>query len=1165
MARRAGAARRVDSAAVQRQADRAQRAAADPAASVWVSASAGTGKTKVLTDRVLALLLAGTGPQRILCLTYTRAAAAEMANRIQGELGRWAAMGEENLAKAVKGLTGSSPGAEALARARGLFAEVLDCPGGLKIQTIHAFCESLLRRFPVEAGLQPHFEVMDELTAREILADARDAVLARALGPSGEEAGPVAEALARVSGRIGIEAFDELMRNLANARGRIARLLDADGGIAGASAGIARCLGIAPGEGEDDVIAAAADRAFDAEALRGCLRALDLGSATDRKRGAAIARFLDADGAARAAMWEDYRTAFLTGEGEPRKTLITNGALRRFKDGDGGAVAEALAAEAGRVVDVEARRRAARTLEGSVAALTLGRELIRTYQARKDVLARLDYDDLILRTRDLLARSGAAQWVLFKLDGGLDHILVDEAQDTSPEQWQVIAALAEEFFAGLGAREGARTVFAVGDAKQSIYGFQGADPDAFEDMRAYFKARIEATAAGFRDVPLHVSFRSTGPVLAAVDAVFARVEARDGVGPPREDIRHETTRIGEAGLVELWPPVAETADRWADPWSPDPDPESGTSAEARLAGLIAARIAEWRGNEWLAARGRPLRAGDVMVLVRRRTGFVDGLVRALKRLRVPVAGVDRMRLADELAVMDLMALGRFLLLPEDDLTLACVLKGPFLGFDDAGLFALAHRREGTLWEALSLRARAEGGAVREARAWLGGLLARTDRDRPFELYASVLDEHDGRRRLLARLGLEAEEPVNEFLERALEYERAAPPSLQGFLAWLDQGQAEIKRDLEQQVRDEVRVMTVHGSKGLQAPVVILPDTMRPPRPPAGPYWRADGAVGPALPLWAPRVDDYDPVLRGLRQDAIDAEAREYRRLLYVALTRAEDRLYVCGWRGRTAPPAGVWYDLIRDGLEGVAEAVDFDFTGDHGAMGWAGPGLRLAASQDPEAAVREDAALAGETTAEAPGWARRPAPAEQGPARPLIPSAAEDEPAVLSPLGGDGGARFLRGRLVHGLLETLPGLAPAAREAAARRFLARPALGLTPALQGEIAAETLAILEDERFAPLFGPASLAEVPVTGAIGGAVVSGQVDRLVVTDDAVLVVDYKTSRPVPDGAEAVPPAHRRQMALYRAALARIFPDREVRCALLYTAGPALIPLPEAALALP
>ncbi len=768
------------------------------------------------------------------------------------------------------------------------------------------------------------------------------------------------------------------------------------------------------------------------------------------------------------------------------------------------------------------------------------------------------------RRKRLLERRGA-DWVLYKLDQGLDHILIDEAQDTNPDQWQVVARLADELFAGEGAREVGRTLFAVGDAKQSIFSFQRADPAAFDGMREHFAAKAREAQQRWRALALDMSFRSTPAILSAIDAVFARPEAADGVAASGERLHHRASRAGQAGVVELWPPVRPRERPATAPWTPPLRREPADSPPARLAALIARRIKGWiDGGKRLASEDRPIHAGDVMVLVRRRDIFVEELIRALKAASVPVAGIDRMVLTDQLAVMDVLALARFLLLPEDDLSLACVLKSPLVGLSEEQLLLLCHGRGGTLWRALGQRAAGDP-ALAAARDYLAGLLRRVDFTPPFELLAAILgsdgapEQPSGRRRLVARLGPDAEEPLDELLQLALDYERGHSPSLQGFVHWLESGQAEIKRDPEASARDEVRVMTVHGAKGLEAPIVILPDTMQPPTQSPHLLWLDEGEGGL---LWPPRRAHEGALAQTLRALAEHKRDQEYRRLLYVAMTRAADRLYVCGWEGRRGPPAGCWYDLVRAGLAGLAEPFAFDCRGEI-ADGWAGEGLRHLSPQTT-APERRRRGISEESKPEPlPGWALRPPPPEPKPARPLAPSRPEaEEPAIYSPLGPDQGARFRRGLMIHRLLEALPELPTRARKAACRRFLARAAFALPKALQAELMAETLAVLGAPEFAPLFAPGSRAEVPLTGLVGDRIVAGQVDRLVVTEEEVLIVDYKTNRPPPDSAAAVAPLYLGQMAAYRALLEKIYPGKKVRCLLLWTDGPRLMALPAALL---
>lgn len=1153
-----------------------QRRASNPAHSVWVSASAGSGKTKVLTDRVLSLLLTGTRPERILCITFTKAAAAEMANRLNGILGTWATLPQPELSDKIEDLLDRQPDAETVILARQLFARVLDTPGGLKIQTVHSFCQSLLGRFPLEANVPPQFQVLDDRSASEMMARARDTVLRAAEGDT-----PLADALYQVTRRASEERFDELMRLLTSERGRIRRLINAKDGVDKAVAALFTKLDADPHQGETEVVAAACEEGvFDRTGLRDAAeKLLNEGKANDIKLGKKLESWLAKPLDGRIATYQDYRTAFLTAELEPRKNLMGKPLREAHPD-----LLTVLEREQERAVMTRDHIRTQVTAQASAGLLRLGEAMLRAYELEKKSRDLLDFDDLILKSRDLLTGDDASvAWVLFKLDGGLDHILIDEAQDTNPEQWEVVASLAEEFFAGEGQRAedelGPRTVFAVGDVKQSIYSFQRADPEAFRRMRAHFEKRVTQAQQIWDMVPMDVSFRSTEPVLRAVDAVFAGAEAKDGLVAPEETVRHTAWRRGEAGRVEVWPLVEAEKSEDPEPWSLPLESEIERNPKQRLADALAAQIDAWIGSEMLPAKGRPMRAGDVMVLMRSRSSFVDMLVRALKARNVPVAGVDRMKLSQQIGVMDLVVLAQFLLMPEDDLALATVLKSPLLGLNDDDLFTLAYDRgKGrSLWGSLQAKS-VENPRFAPARNWLAALLNKADFMRPFELFGEVLSsvcpatdrqetrELTGREAMVARLGVEAEDPLEEFQSMTLAYEQGNTPSMQGFLHWFAAGEAEIKRDLEAGERDEVRIMTVHGAKGLQAPVVIMPDTVGKPEigRNAQLYWLTDAQDHSELPLWVIGSGMIEHEGAKARAAAVQAQDQEYRRLLYVALTRAEDRLIVCGAAGARSPRADCWYNLVWNGLETVAKPDDFDLSA---LTGEAWPGTKLVLESRQEQAVpapeeKQEKAV----TATLPEWARRLPGAEPVPPKPLAPSAPDEEdPPVRSPLGDDSRLRYQRGILVHRLLQSLPDLSSDQWDGAARRFLAQPAHGLAEAVQDELAREVVGVLTDTHLGGIFGPGSRAEVPIVGLIRDAkgkpqVVSGQVDRLVVRDDGVWVLDFKTLRPAPMEITRVPTAYLKQMAAYRAVLSQVYPGRPIHCALVWTEGPRMMVLDNA-----
>ncbi|MEX0645959.1 MAG: UvrD-helicase domain-containing protein, partial [Parvularculaceae bacterium] len=655
----------------------AQRLAADPRRSAFVAANAGAGKTSVLTDRVARLLLSGAEPRRILCITFTKAAAAEMARRLFELLGRWALAEDAALNKALDDLEGAAisrdPGA--LATARRLFAKALETPGGLKIQTIHSFCEGLLKRFPLEAGAPPGFAVIDESAAAGL---ARTAIDEAAVQSAQDET--LAAAFARLALRLQPESARDgaqktlrsLIADALASRGKLEDALAAAGAWDGLRDAVGAALGVRPGETAEAIVAAtmATVSEDDIKRLQSALRA-----------GEKVCRgFADNELAGYIAAGEQ-RVRFdvlggvlLTQKGTPRQRFPD----AATKKADPWAEAYVSTLQASFAAASE-RIKAADNFADTAALLAILERALAAYDDLKARRAVLDYDDLIARAHILFAKADL-DWVRYKLDQGLDHILLDEAQDTSPAQWKVVEGPLGEFFAGAGARDGERTFFAVGDQKQSIYSFQGADAGLFKEKREDLGKKITAVAP-FDNVALNLSFRSTAPVLDFVDALFAKKEVLAGVSD-EHPLKHQLYRTGEAGLVEFWPLAPRAEKKETRAWEAPLDSTPPDNPARRLALEVASKIKAWiETGEVLVSKGRPIRPGDVMILVQSRGPLFHEMIRALTEKSVPVAGADKLKLLEDAAVEDLLSYARAALLEEDDLSLAEVLKSPFFNID----------------------------------------------------------------------------------------------------------------------------------------------------------------------------------------------------------------------------------------------------------------------------------------------------------------------------------------------------------------------------------------------------------------------------------------------------------------------------------------------------
>ena len=1126
----------------------AQQRAADPDVHAALSASAGTGKTQVLTARVLRLLLRGARPESILCLTFTKAAAAEMANRVGARLVSWVRLKDKDLKKDLFAL-GEANDPPALERARTLFARVLDCPGGLKIQTIHSFAQSLLAAFPAEAGIVPGFQPIEGRAEQELVRRTLANLIAEAEARG--DSGLIAD-VQTLSRRLGEMGAIEYLQACA----RRAEALSALGPGDAIEPLIRERMDLPSGSVEDHIASNCGDDGFDCDLLKAVAKAnRKWGAQTGLGHAEVIEEWLALTPIERAAALPRLRKVVLT-----EKDTLRSSAGQTKADPDYEAHAGRLANLVGELLAIQ---NGARLAADMAAGLRAGLAFAKAYTQAKRASGVADFNDLIEWTRALLKAPGMGDWVRFKLDRQVDHVLVDEAQDTNAAQWEIIERLVEEYFTGSSETDGRhRTLFMVGDFKQAIYGFQGTDPKRFDEARRLFRGRATSLSGGddlfsyqrrareFRDLSIAASFRSAQPILDVVDSVIGTVghQALALLDPPESHRAHHADR---AGQVELWQPFAveDAGD----------EPEEGeerwiTLRDRYYAESLAERIRAMIDEApLLASTGKGLTPGDILVLVRSRAELASLIVARLFTAGVPVAGVDRLHLHEPLAVQDLLAAIRFAVQPNDDLSLACLLVSPLIGWDQDRLRSLAWNRPGRLWRELRRRAD-ENDAFRAAHDALAGLLAIADFTTPSRFLETILSgPMQGRRKLYGRLGMAARDAIDELMNSALEFERNDTASLDRFIAWFSRGTVDVQRDPGQPA-NEVRVMTVHGAKGLEAPVVILADATADPGRLGRIALTLNYEIEPdcIVPVLRPRKEERRPPFEELIARDEKRDLEEHMRLLYVALTRAADRLIISGVApkprkdGSDARPVNSWHLIVQRAMEarGALPAI-------HGEWG---AGLVYGSATTVRARPKVAVEL---PPVSVPAWALQPPLPEARPPRPLAPSAIGTDTDASPPPSETMRAAARRGSLIHQLLERLAPVAAEDRLACALRWLEHSAGVANAEERTEIAASVCDVLSDAAFAPLFGPGSLGEAPLAATLpDGRVIAGTADRLLVEAERILVVDFKTGR-VPDGDGDIPASHRAQMTAYAEALRVIFPGREIKAALLYTAAPRLYEL--------
>jgi len=1116
-----------------------QANAANPHSNVWVKANAGSGKTYVLSRRVLRLLIDGVPPEQVLCLTYTKAAAAEMRARVTKELGQWAVMTEEQLISAIIDLEHKRPNADRLKRARQLFARALETPGGLKINTIHAFSESVLHRFPLEAGVPFDFQVIDDSERFELLRAAREKTLAERSDDADLKS--AVGKLFNIASDTGLEdaissalSFGAKLRLVLDNKSRCQKNLQSLLGLTkeqtltSVAREVIECTNLKPSE-YTTVSAELSHLGVAKNFNKKLVKALGQTATPEL----VFAIFLKPDGTA-------------PGKGHQAHSGVAK---------HNAILAEQLEQETERLERLFQTYMAAKTLDQSLALLATIEAIFEQYDIQKRARSLLDFDDLIIHLRQLLEQSEFKHWIAYKLDAGITHILVDESQDTNPEQWRIVEALLADFFDGESAVERPRSVFAVGDEKQSIFSFQGAQPHLFGETGRKLGLQAMTAQRSWESITLKTSFRTVEAILRAVDHVFEKQFAREGLTADDERTVHEAARTMGGGVVELWRPVEKPDEANNDQIYKTEASAPRARPEDILADKIASTIDEWIvSRRQLGNRDIAVTPGDILILVQSRGAMFKAMIRALKQKGLPNLGEDKLTVSTHVAVEDLLVLADVMINPADDLGLATLLRSPIFGWSEDQLFTLARgtrsgkcrmQNQSPIWPLwVQLQADAEqdeasSAAVEVIRQWRN----RIDLDRPYEFFAHILFKEQGLKKLHARLGPEIDDVINEFLNMALDHEQTDQPSMLGFVTAMRQSESQIKRELSE-AGGSIRVMTVHGAKGLEAPIVFSIDATSAP---AGKQNAKSilieaehDAPQDAYLLWAQgsSKNQAENVQSLIEREKFKDQA-EYRRKLYVALTRAEDELYVTGIAKRGQENS--WYQMVHDGLSEHCLQIKDDH---EQTVAWRYPA-------NAQHSFLNTPSTQTQRSDELPRWVTAAAPVPE--TRRIVEPSKHDEHIVVGRGGElDRETARLRGTALHALLQFMPRFEDENRE----KMAAQALMSLMPnhvQLHDDMVAEANAILTNPAFADLFGPQSRGEVAVAADIDfedkPSRITGRIDRLLVSDEEVLVIDFKSDANPPSGIEGIPKNYRTQLLRYRAALRNQFPDRPINCAVLWT----------------
>ncbi len=1037
-----------------------QLKASNPLLSSWVSASAGTGKTKILTDRVLRLLLQAVPFNKILCLTFTNAAANEMQERIIANFEKWAHFSPQDLCSTLENTLGRKATKDELTIASSLFDSYLKTQDQINIYTIHSFCQKILKKFPLEAGISPHFKIIDEFKVKQIIRDIKKQLF------NLPELEPITRFFAENFHELTI---DDIFNKIISAKTKI---LKKEPNLSSTYSDL-----VTQGINHIQKLSNHDPNIY-----------VDTINIENPEVKNIIAKLIGND-----LQNTDLKSIFLTLSGAKKKRIVVKKIAKPDSD-----LYRELENIQDKIYQLDQAKKAEYLFSYSKLLAIISEKIASEFEAYKRKNSFLDYDDLIIHTENLLTNSHAKEWVLYKLDGGVEHLLVDEAQDTSKNQWRIIEALIEEFYAGESNNYYKnRTIFVVGDEKQSIFSFQGADISTFSYMNKFLNEKLKNGRKPFETIDLNVSYRSTREILTCVNDVFHKI-AKNNLEDFSAKLQEMTPhRLSHSGVVELWPLCVDEDSSDSEEFWPLVYQNNLGNGKIILAEKIANYVKEQiNSGRILPSTNAKISAEDFMILFRTRDDFTDEVIKALKKAEIDITGLDRIPLAEDLGVADLLAIANFVLNPENDLNLAALLKSPILRLPEQELYILAilaKKNRISLWKYLNLEKQYSLIKTKlQEFLSLYEILPLVD----FFLYITdVLNYRD--------VITENDEVIDEFLKLSKNYFLEYNSSLQNFIYWFQTHPITVKRDTD--TKNKLRIMTAHASKGLQSPIVILCDTTKLPNSIERFIWDENDQ------LLSAKSSSYIPEFyETLKIKEQQKAYQEYLRLLYVGMTRAEDHLIICGYQGKNKIPENCWYKLINHSMQEIG-SLDIN-----GNLIYGTPYLHVV-SQNSLHNKKHTKIIENKIPRPIKSWKPETRSSDY-----------KSSPVALE-----------YGLIFHKILEDAVG------SKNLDNFDKHPLIKtLSNNLQKRIKTSLKKLVSNVQFKELLKHEIKTELSFGYKTGSEIKIGRVDLAVISKDQVVIIDYKSG----NNYDSIPEAYIKQLKFYKEAFMEIYPDKNINCKILW-----------------